>query len=273
MFIFHYNGSTHGPVSVEIFSDLKNYLYDKLGVISGSIFYQNHEILDQDDFYQLKQLYEISNVILPLVILPKNTEGGFFQSPVTCSARLNLSKWKIIRKVGQGAFGKVYLASYKNSYYAVKCSKTSKTDASKQLLNEVELLKRLSHLHVIQYFGYESDSYGNSYMAMEFSENGSIADILRKSGPLTVAKTRCFAKQILSALIYNWVDDVSQFFYSAAKEIINKFIFRSEGVGFSLKIHSRFKTIVSGSKMPFPVPRGLFRSKVAVSGLEFPFPV
>ena len=61
--------------------------------------------------------------------------------------KIILGKYLIIRKIGEGSFGKIYKAESDNQYYALKVEKTRKGHSL--LKNEAETLKILQGSKII----------------------------------------------------------------------------------------------------------------------------
>jgi predicted Ser/Thr protein kinase len=61
--------------------------------------------------------------------------------------KIILGKYLIIRKIGEGSFGKIYKAESDNQYYALKVEKTKKGHSL--LKNEAETMKLLQGSKII----------------------------------------------------------------------------------------------------------------------------
>ena len=89
-----------------------------------------------------------------------------------------LLKDVVIGKViGSGMFGSVYSGVWKGTPVALKSKQ--KVDSNSALLQEVVMMKRLSHPNVVQVLGVFVDDDNHVYLAMEFVEQGSLQAILR----------------------------------------------------------------------------------------------
>ncbi|XP_076253411.1 protein kinase receptor Ret oncogene isoform X2 [Rhynchophorus ferrugineus] len=106
------------------------------------------------------------------------------------------TKWEFPRQhiiidqiLGEGEFGKVLKAKAFNiggrAGYSLVAVKTLKNDARKQdyhdLFSEYQLLKEVSHPHVIELLGICSSSDGPLFVIIEYAEFGSLRNYLRKS--------------------------------------------------------------------------------------------
>ena len=93
-----------------------------------------------------------------------------------------LSDFNIIRPLGKGNFGSVYLVTSKltNKLYAMKEILTSKyksQDEVNQVQKEIKLLENLRHPHVITYFNSFKEN-GNIYIVIEYINGGSLEELL-----------------------------------------------------------------------------------------------
>jgi len=136
------------------------------------------------------------------------------QSPEERSQAAHLSKdrlslpakvpgYIVIRSLGEGSYGSVWLAQEENTgkYVAIKFY-TYRRGLDWSLLNrEVEKLAELytsRHIISLQGVGWNSDP---PYYMMEYLENGSLSSFL-ESGPLPVSEAVRIAKTVLLALVH-----------------------------------------------------------------------
>ncbi|QDT97910.1 serine/threonine protein kinase [Gimesia aquarii] len=109
----------------------------------------------------------------------------------------------IIRSLGEGSYGSVWLAQEENTgkYVAIKFY-TNRRGLDWSLLNrEVEKLAELytsRHIISLQGVGWNSDP---PYYMMEYLENGSLSSFL-DSGPIPVSEAVRIAKTVLLALVH-----------------------------------------------------------------------
>jgi len=196
---------------------IQNYIQSTFSILNYSIFYQSIEIESDIDLSNIINNLLIPNVsslsdskfiannyqfTIDLYIISNEDEIDYFYTNQNSSSKHNIRKWKFIKELGRGAFGRVFLAIYGNQYYAVKASKRKKYCSLVQIRNELELLKNLSHPNVIQYLAYEIDKSNKAFMAMEYLSRGSLSDILKKSGAISLNTCRKYSKQLLAAIIY-----------------------------------------------------------------------
>eukprot|EP00735_Rhodelphis_limneticus_P009915 TRINITY_DN2890_c7_g1::TRINITY_DN2890_c7_g1_i1::g.5841::m.5841 TRINITY_DN2890_c7_g1::TRINITY_DN2890_c7_g1_i1::g.5841 ORF type:complete len:567 (+),score=55.79,sp/Q55GV3/PAKC_DICDI/46.72/6e-102,Pkinase/PF00069.20/6e-65,Pkinase_Tyr/PF07714.12/6.3e-46,PBD/PF00786.23/3.5e-05,PBD/PF00786.23/1.4e-12,Kinase-like/PF14531.1/0.0039,DUF1341/PF07071.6/0.12,ABC1/PF03109.11/0.27 TRINITY_DN2890_c7_g1_i1:32-1732(+) len=90
------------------------------------------------------------------------------------------SKFRNMKKIGEGASGCVYVAELEDgTKVAVKTTKMDKTTNLNAITNEIAMMKTSQHKNVIQYY----NSYvtgGELWLAMEFMPCGALADMLMK---------------------------------------------------------------------------------------------
>lgn len=145
---------------------------------------------------------------------PDSNDKTLKQSPEERSQAAHLSKdglslpakvpgYIIIRSLGEGSYGSVWLAQEENTgkYVAIKFY-TYRRGLDWSLLNrEVEKLAELytsRHIISLQGVGWNSDP---PYYMMEYLENGSLSSFL-DSGPLPVSEAVRIAKTVLLALVH-----------------------------------------------------------------------
>ncbi|KAL5215352.1 hypothetical protein ABZP36_004504 [Zizania latifolia] len=127
-------------------------------------------------------------------------------SPTTCSQYE--SQWKKGKLLGSGTFGQVYLGfnSQNGQFCAIKEVQVILDDPHskerlKQLNQEIEMLRQLSHPNIVQYYGSEMTDDALS-IYLEYVSGGSIHKLLREYGPFKEPVIRNYTGQILSGLAY-----------------------------------------------------------------------
>ncbi|KAG9486827.1 hypothetical protein GDO78_006949 [Eleutherodactylus coqui] len=125
------------------------------------------------------------------------------------------------RELGEGAFGKVFLAECYNLYpeqdkilVAVKTLKDASDNARKDFHREAELLTNLQHEHIVKFYGVcvEGDPL---IMVFEYMKHGDLNKFLRAHGPdavlmaegnrpaeLTQSQMLHIAQQIAAGMVY-----------------------------------------------------------------------
>ncbi|KAF0893156.1 hypothetical protein E2562_023186 [Oryza meyeriana var. granulata] len=127
-------------------------------------------------------------------------------SPTTCLQ--SESQWKKGKLLGSGTFGQVYLGfnSENGQFCAIKEVQVISDDPHskerlKQLNQEIDMLRQLSHPNIVQYYGSEMTDDALS-IYLEYVSGGSIHKLLREYGPFKEPVIRNYTGQILSGLAY-----------------------------------------------------------------------
>ncbi|CAN6248696.1 unnamed protein product [Urochloa humidicola] len=127
-------------------------------------------------------------------------------SSTTCSQ--SQSQWKKGKLLGSGTFGQVYLGfnSESGQFCAIKEVQVIMDDPHskerlKQLNQEIDMLRQLSHPNIVQYHGSDlTDDALSIYL--EYVSGGSIHKLLREYGPFKEPVIRNYTGQILAGLAY-----------------------------------------------------------------------
>lgn len=121
-----------------------------------------------------------------------------------------LSDFDIVRRLGQGHFGSVYLVTSKltKKIYAMKEIKSNRYNSDEQraeVEREIKLLENLNHPHVIRYFSSFREN-GNFYIVIEYINGGSLDNLMKglkeKGKLMDEKKVWDFMLQTLSGLVY-----------------------------------------------------------------------
>lgn len=116
--------------------------------------------------------------------------------------------YKIGKLVGSGGFAKVYYCldhdtgrdlAVKQVEYDLDC-KDSRSEL-KALQNEIKILKKLRHPHIVLYYG-TNEQQGFFNIFMEYITGGSLRSYIQKNGPLSEKLTRKYVFHILLGLEY-----------------------------------------------------------------------
>lgn len=101
-----------------------------------------------------------------------------------------LGNYRLLRKLGAGAMGSVYLARQVNLERVVALKVMSKELARDQAFverfkREARVLAKLDHPHIVRCYDLGEDQ-GRYYLAMEFVDGGSLGDWIKKKGRLSL---------------------------------------------------------------------------------------
>lgn len=126
------------------------------------------------------------------------------------NGRVILNRYKIVQKLGQGGFGKVFLAEdlvSSNQKVAIKIIDVDNSDQSekeqtyRQFLREASILANLSHSHLpkVTNFG-DLDEY--LFMVMDFISGESLYHQIIRRGALPEKEATQIIDQVLDTLIF-----------------------------------------------------------------------
>ncbi|XP_061428424.1 BDNF/NT-3 growth factors receptor-like isoform X1 [Lethenteron reissneri] len=116
---------------------------------------------------------------------------AFLDSPDSCSTVKHIKRRDLMlkRELGEGAFGKVFLAECFNLYpdiektpVAVKTLKDLSGGARKDFYREAELLTNLQHDHIVRFYGVCSEGEP-LIMVFEYMRHGDLNKFLRSNSP------------------------------------------------------------------------------------------
>ncbi|KAF8706950.1 hypothetical protein HU200_030558 [Digitaria exilis] len=120
-----------------------------------------------------------------VIAAPAKKLGSYFSEVATESAhRFSLSEIedatdKFERRIGSGGFGIVYYGKLTDGReIAVKLLTNDSYQGIREFLNEVTLLSRIHHRHLVTFLGY-SQQDGKNILVYEFMHNGTLKEHLR----------------------------------------------------------------------------------------------
>jgi serine/threonine protein kinase len=114
-------------------------------------------------------------------------------------------RYQVEALIGVGGMGSVYRVydNHDKKTVALKVLNTaslSDTGARRRFVREARNSLSLQHPHIVRVTDFSVSSDDLPYMVMEYLQGESLADILMKSGPLTLARFITAFSQVLSAL-------------------------------------------------------------------------
>lgn len=130
--------------------------------------------------------------------------------PLSSGQLLN-NRYRILRLLGQGGMGAVYLAEDDNlpgKQVAIKENLDLSQAAQDQFKREATILARLKHPNLPQVADHFVLPTGAQYLVMEHVEGEDLEQILARRGPLPEAEVLGWMGQVLDAVEYmhTWVD-------------------------------------------------------------------
>lgn len=114
-------------------------------------------------------------------------------------------KYHILREIGHGGMGVVYLADHveMGRPCALKMLRSSGADAPDAIARfhrEARNASRISHPNVVSVYDFGRTDDGSTYLAMEFVEGRSLDTVLREEGPFTPRRAARIVWQIADGL-------------------------------------------------------------------------
>jgi serine/threonine protein kinase len=132
----------------------------------------------------MEQMNEIDTSYL------NNVKNRFLTLPRNAVKKLeheaNITDFNIIKKIGKGSFGKIYLVEHKKTKvkYALKAINklTKKNQKNKKAIKrEVEIMYKLDHPNIIKlYSHFEDNEY--CYLLIQYISNGEAYDLIQENG-------------------------------------------------------------------------------------------
>lgn len=117
------------------------------------------------------------------------------------------AEYRKIKVIGQGGFGKVYLAENKitQEKVAIKFVNTNIISNAKDVdmvFREAEMLKSLNHPNIVKFYNCYTLQNQQVVFIMEFLEGGELLDYLSEKGVLSENEAKIFFKQMVDAMYY-----------------------------------------------------------------------
>ena len=142
---------------------------------------------------------------------------GLKENSIPTQSMQMIDRWKIIREIGKGGFGRVMLGIEEETeqYVALKFinknkiryKKGSKIEILNQfIVSEIKALEKIRHKNVIQLYGYNLNAYkddNNAHIVMlvfEYAQYGELFKLLQISNYFDIKIAKTYFEQIISAL-------------------------------------------------------------------------
>src|SRR5262249_18927687 len=115
-----------------------------------------------------------------------------------------LGDFRLLRRLGQGGMGQVYLAEQvslkrKVALKTLRPDLAANTTSLQRFKKEAEAVARATHANIVQvYFIGEKD--GLHYMALEYVEGKNLREYLERKGPPEVLQSLSIMRQVAAAL-------------------------------------------------------------------------
>jgi serine/threonine protein kinase len=117
-----------------------------------------------------------------------------------------IASWRLVRPLGEGAFGAVYeaqhtgIAGRRAAVKVLHPHMSFHADIKRRFVNEASAASRADHENIIQVFDGGVTDDGLCYAVMEFLRGAPLSQVIRTDGRLDAARTVNIALQVASAL-------------------------------------------------------------------------
>jgi len=136
----------------------------------------------------------------------ENARENKEQKPTAGQRQWSLNDFDIGKPLGNGKFGKVYLAREKKSHFIVALKVLFKNQLTKagvehQLRREIEIQAHLRHGNILRLYGYFFDQT-RIYLILEFAAKGELYKELQKCGKFDEKRAAKYIRSLAGALHY-----------------------------------------------------------------------
>ncbi len=127
---------------------------------------------------------------------------------VAASEHSEVGAYRLVRKIGQGAAGEVWLARHRllarpaaiKTVRSEEITRGSHTDALHRLEREAQLVARLTSLHTVTVYDYGFSREGFFYCVMELLEGANLRTFVEQNGPLAPREAVQVALEVCESL-------------------------------------------------------------------------
>ena len=186
---------------------------------------------------------------------------------------LQNGKYRIIGMLGQSGFGITYLAvqsglerkvAIKEFFMKDLCNRdgstshvTLGTEGSREtvarfrekFLKEARNIARLNHPHIVRIHDIFEEN-GTAYYVMEYAENGSLADLLKRKGCLSEPDATRYILQVAEALAYIHAENMNHLDVKPANILLND---RNEAILIDFGLSKQYDALTGGQTSTTPV--------------------
>jgi serine/threonine-protein kinase len=119
--------------------------------------------------------------------------------------RVIKGKYKIVRKLGQGGMGAVYLSEQLGIGHQValkflKSEFSSDAEIARRFLNEAKSYARVAHPNAVTLYDFGQDEEGNLFIAMEYCEGSDLKKVIAEQKQLPIAEALEVVLQVADVL-------------------------------------------------------------------------
>jgi eukaryotic-like serine/threonine-protein kinase len=114
-------------------------------------------------------------------------------------------RYRILKRLGEGGMGQVWLAEHvkigrKSALKIVKPDMATDPDAMARFIREATNASKIEHPAVANIHDFGELDDGRTYLAMEFVEGESLAELLRREGPMPAFRAQQIVSEIAAGL-------------------------------------------------------------------------
>ena len=114
-------------------------------------------------------------------------------------------RYKILRKLGEGGMGVVYLAEHvliekKVAIKILSDDFARKADLVARFMQEAKAASNIGHENIIDITDFGETASGSVFFVMEFLDGGDLSHYIREGGPMQIDRVRYIMNQICRAL-------------------------------------------------------------------------
>jgi serine/threonine-protein kinase len=119
--------------------------------------------------------------------------------------RVVSERYRILRKLGEGGMGIVYLAEHiviekKVALKVLSDDLAKKGDLVTRFMQEAKAASRIGHENIVDITDFGQTDSGSVFIAMEYLEGADLATVIREQGPLPFARAQSIMNQICRGL-------------------------------------------------------------------------
>lgn len=119
--------------------------------------------------------------------------------------KLIRGRYRVLNKIGQGGMGTVYLAEQlsvgrKVALKLLQGNYASDDEFIGRFRREARLAAALNHRNIVTLYDFDQADDGSLFIAMEYLDGEKLSDLIRREGPLEVARATRFGRQIAEGL-------------------------------------------------------------------------
>lgn len=138
--------------------------------------------------------------------MKQNTNMFISRKTIANNQKITLDDFDLLKVLGKGGFGKVYLGEMKRTklLYAIKSIKKSNILDKTQLDNikrEKEILQRADHPNIVS-LEYAFQTPERIFFVMKFIQGGELFSLLKKERKFSEKRTKFYLAQIIMAIQY-----------------------------------------------------------------------